>query len=1148
MSTISEIRSQAEIIRQATEDGENTAERVGKCLTDIVDKIEETQGTPNGIQRAELTPLIDEGTVIATFHVDNQPAVILKAPKAEIPNSYTKPEVDAMFGGLDTVIHGINTNIDNLQEELDGIFGKERGAVVQVVNDILDGKNFVEGWQAGWNNNVKAYLITVGLLKSDGTSKDWSYLEQQYNELQAAVNSLEQLTDEEGNVINYEALQALIDARIENNSAITELKARYALTDADKKVLQWLSAGLYTAANENKALTELFASAEDVATNTQAISSLRTSIDNLGGTYVAKTELSSYVKSTDIDGLVNTSISGLMTENSTNSAVSELFSRLKSLESATEDEETGLAALKLRIDNLSGANGDFLTEASLVAAITNKKDDIVTTLSSAGLVNTATLNSAKTELEAKVGNAKTEILGEVANDYAATETVAKIVDSDGNIKAQAIASAIADSEGAISTLRAYFATTVDGEEVASGVTSKIASDLGQADWQTAADYIKNELAANSTFRANASSTYATSSQLSSLRSTVNGLSNTVDNLDIPSDQDILDVIGDNPTTVGNSLLSFFNQKYAAAGVVSRVEDLENAGYVASTDVLSLVIDGKDDLISQAGLATTANLSTAQSELISSIDNVESKILTQAQVKDIADASAQTATAGMLVQADLDGYVKKASILASINESGESNVKIDADKINFNDKITFDSEGNATFDGTINATAGTIAGWEIVRNSLYSEINSGSNYNFTDIDPSGIAFEYGSGTPNSSPRSIYTYCQLYSDGLLTYDNNSNGCWITPSRGFCMFTLNTDDYAEIGETIQGDGWRESVCPVAFKNDGSGWIGYGAISWDTAGNMEIKSNSITTPLIYVGKEGNMIAPVGDLSNNTEGIEFDTDFITANVDTFYLEGALRVTGYTQLRGGAVVTGDLNVMSIKTPTSAATTYPLTIDASTVINGTLNVSGNTTFSGTVVADSLDVNSAEIDTLTGGQNGIYVGSPITFGYSAEFNNGIECLGSTIQARTISADPGHLLSLTGDTSVDVQSISGSVRLTASTEITANMNITVSSDETQKNIIGTVAPAIEDIANVRVVDYQLKSDEKKVTHTGTIAQDWQALVPNAVVTTGDGTLALDYSAVAVAASVAAAKEIVALKQENQALRERLAAIEEKLNAMNN
>ena len=46
---------------------------------------------------------------------------------------------------------------------------------------------------------------------------------------------------------------------------------------------------------------------------------------------------------------------------------------------------------------------------------------------------------------------------------------------------------------------------------------------------------------------------------------------------------------------------------------------------------------------------------------------------------------------------------------------------------------------------------------------------------------------------------------------------------------------------------------------------------------------------------------------------------------------------------------------------------------------------------------------------------------------------------------------------------------------------------SDERIKNIINPVAPSIEDIANVRIVDYKLKDDSNNAIYTGSIAQDW-------------------------------------------------------------
>lgn len=129
---------------------------------------------------------------------------------------------------------------------------------------------------------------------------------------------------------------------------------------------------------------------------------------------------------------------------------------------------------------------------------------------------------------------------------------------------------------------------------------------------------------------------------------------------------------------------------------------------------------------------------------------------------------------------------------------------------------------------------------------------------------------------------------------------------------------------------------------------------------------------------------------------------------------------------------------------------------------------------------------------------------------------------------------VLKFNGDTEVQV--------LTNS--FTSNTSLTVSSDERLKNIIGDIQPAIEDISKVRTVDFQYKNDDKNITRSGSIAQDWQTILPNVVSENGDGYLTLDYESAALISAVTAAKEIVALKKENEDLKQRLAAIEAKLN----
>ena len=65
-----------------------------------------------------------------------------------------------------------------------------------------------------------------------------------------------------------------------------------------------------------------------------------------------------------------------------------------------------------------------------------------------------------------------------------------------------------------------------------------------------------------------------------------------------------------------------------------------------------------------------------------------------------------------------------------------------------------------------------------------------------------------------------------------------------------------------------------------------------------------------------------------------------------------------------------------------------------------------------------------------------------------------------------------------------------------------------------------------------------------SGTIAQDWQHILPNTVTPIdNEYHLGLDYSSAALISSVIDAREIVKLKQENEELKQRLAIIEERL-----
>ena len=97
-----------------------------------------------------------------------------------------------------------------------------------------------------------------------------------------------------------------------------------------------------------------------------------------------------------------------------------------------------------------------------------------------------------------------------------------------------------------------------------------------------------------------------------------------------------------------------------------------------------------------------------------------------------------------------------------------------------------------------------------------------------------------------------------------------------------------------------------------------------------------------------------------------------------------------------------------------------------------------------------------------------------------------------------------------------------------------VTQSSDIRMKDIIRDKAFDAESIAKMPLVTYSWKNDEEKREHFGTIAQNWEKVIPEVVIEGGDGMKTMDYGAAAMAAGVTACREVVALKKEIEELKE--------------
>lgn len=145
-------------------------------------------------------------------------------------------------------------------------------------------------------------------------------------------------------------------------------------------------------------------------------------------------------------------------------------------------------------------------------------------------------------------------------------------------------------------------------------------------------------------------------------------------------------------------------------------------------------------------------------------------------------------------------------------------------------------------------------------------------------------------------------------------------------------------------------------------------------------------------------------------------------------------------------------------------------------------------------------------------------------------------------TVSADADLLIDADNDITI---SASHDLKLSAAYSITANKEITTSSDERLKNVKSLLNPDIAEIAKTRIVTYQYK-DNANATYLGAIAQDWENIFPDAVKNDKDGYKTFAYQSVALASAVTAAREIVALKEENKSLKSRVEALEKKIEAL--
>ena len=116
---------------------------------------------------------------------------------------------------------------------------------------------------------------------------------------------------------------------------------------------------------------------------------------------------------------------------------------------------------------------------------------------------------------------------------------------------------------------------------------------------------------------------------------------------------------------------------------------------------------------------------------------------------------------------------------------------------------------------------------------------------------------------------------------------------------------------------------------------------------------------------------------------------------------------------------------------------------------------------------------------------------------------------------------------------------------TNITATGGITALSDIREKTIVKDIDISTEQIASASSVLFKWNDKRDDELHAGSIAQDWQKILPQAVLEGVDEkkTLSLNYGVAALVSSITTARDVVSIKEKIKSLEDEIVKLKEKL-----
>ena len=377
--------------------------------------------------------------------------------------NHIQETISTLRENIEETISEINTDVQEVSElaqaqkdRLDTLLTDLDDSIKDRIEQLFDDaqwiqQNFPQGvinWQSGWDDQIEAYLSRVGVWSRDNdvTKTQWSNLIQSVNTLEGSVSSLTSTTN--GLVTVSEGLDSRINLAINGKIAELNLGTTYAKINDVKGILEWMYSGLKSASSSSLSYNDLVTAAKNDQLGISAISEIRTSIENLGDTYAAKTEMNT---------LVNDSLASLIQAVDANQTLTGIINQLGT-------NTSNISSITSRVQAIEG--GGYISQSQMLNSLENELD------------GTTTTSSVKSKVDS------------VAKTAAAT-LFSGVSDAQDNITAASIVNAITNDTNASTSLSSYFNSGLTQNQVETIVNTTLDASATGGSWSTWVSSMEN---------------------------------------------------------------------------------------------------------------------------------------------------------------------------------------------------------------------------------------------------------------------------------------------------------------------------------------------------------------------------------------------------------------------------------------------------------------------------------------------------------------------------------------------------------------------------------------------------------------------------------------------------------------------------------